>query len=229
MKFNVKTGLFIAATLLTLVFTGCVREPSDSVNQDKIFTDYELFYNANEDKTYARATFRFSNAFGTKLELAGISEVLFEGDILTFNQALAYYEKEMAGLVEQGTFEWTDTEGNQFTNSVSINEIAYPADLDTIDRSAAFELTWVGDELGEMENVTITANGENEGDAQVFVTNDMGSNSIILSKNLLEKIGEGPGTLFMDRRYQPGLTEATSAGGIITGRYRPDNAAVIFK
>ncbi|MCB0683851.1 MAG: hypothetical protein KDC32_23540 [Saprospiraceae bacterium] len=225
-----RTFLFLSlfATLL-LSLNSCVRESSDSVDQDRIFTDYELYYNANEDKTYARATFRFSNALGTKLELAAPSEVTFDGDLLTFNQALAYYEKTLAGFVQSGVFEWKDTEGNVFTNTISINEIGYPVELDTIVRSGSYDLIWTGDPLGDHENVTLTANGENEADAQLFFTNDTGAQNIVLGKDKLEKIGAGPGTLFMDRRYQPALSQATGAGGLLTGRYRPENAEVVFE
>jgi hypothetical protein len=93
----------IATILLTMTFSaGCMREDSSDVNQDKIYAEYELFYNANEDITYARAVFRFSNALGIKLKLATGSEVRFNGDILTFKPALAYYEKSYAGKVMQG-------------------------------------------------------------------------------------------------------------------------------
>ncbi|MBR9922116.1 MAG: hypothetical protein GYB31_14855 [Bacteroidetes bacterium] len=219
-------GLF---SLSLLLLSSCVREPSDSVDQDKIHTNYELFYNANEDITYARATFRFSNALGTKLELAGASIVLFDGEPLSWQPGLAYYEKKITGLQTTGTFEFEDTEGNTYTNAISLSEMQYPADLDTIDRSSSFELIWPGDPLNESETVTLTANGENEGDAKVFFTDDQGANSIILPANKLGEIGDGPGTLFLDYRYVPLITEAPGAGGLITGRYRPVNAEVYFK
>ena len=217
----------IAAVFLFFT-SSCVRETSDNVNQDKIFTEYELFYNANEDKTYARATFRFSNTLGTKLELAEGSEVFFEGDLLTFNEVLAYYEREYAGLVDTGSFEWIDLDGNVFRNAVQINEIQYPDGIDTIGRTASFEITWTGDELANDELVTVTVNGENEGDAKIFVTNDVGANSIILDLDKLQGVGAGPGKIWMDRSYSPVLQEETSAGGRITGRYRPVNLDVIF-
>ena len=45
---------------ITLMATACQTENSADVNQDRIYTQYELFYNANEDITYARAWFRFA-------------------------------------------------------------------------------------------------------------------------------------------------------------------------
>ncbi|MCI5081794.1 MAG: hypothetical protein MRY78_08885 [Saprospiraceae bacterium] len=222
-------NLLLAFSLITLSLFSCNREASESVDQDRIFTEYELFYNANQDKTFARATFKFSNALGTKLELSQPSEVTFNGDLLTFNPVLAYYEKEYAGLVETGTFEWTDTEGNVFKNNIEIHSIDYANTIDTIDRSGSYELNFSGTPLEMLELVTVTINGENELDAQVFTTNDSGSQSIILSKSKLEKIGDGPGTIIMDRSYIPLIQESTNAGGILLGRYRPENQSIQLK
>ena len=44
----------ILFAVLTLFIVSCKRESSADVNQKRIFTQYELFYNANEDITYAR-------------------------------------------------------------------------------------------------------------------------------------------------------------------------------
>ncbi|MEM7038725.1 MAG: hypothetical protein AAF570_17190 [Bacteroidota bacterium] len=212
---------FVAAMLLS---TGCNREDSDSVDQDKIHVTYELFYNQNEDKTYARATFQFSNALGTKLELVNNAEVSFEGDVLAFKQGLAYYEKEYAGFVNTGTFTYMDLDGNTFQNTVTINEIAYPAGLDSLARDAAYELIWQGDALAADEDVIVTINGVLEGDVQSFSTNADGATSIILDRDKLEQLGEGEGTVWMDRRNMPEIQQGTSAGGILLGRYRPTNA-----
>lgn len=226
-KMKTLKNLYLPVLLLTLMFlNACIREESNDVNQDKIHTAYELFYNANEDKTYARAIFKFSNALGTQLQLTSPSEVTFNGDVLTFKNTLAYYEKEYVGMVTTGTFVWTDVNGLAFTNTISIKDINYPAVLDTIPRNAAYEMFWQGDSLSANERVVLTANGVLEGDAQIFSQDNINAKSIILAKNKLELMGQGQGTLWMDRYYEPVLTEKTSAGGLISGRYRPVNKTV---
>ena len=50
---------YIRTALITLLFTSCVRESSDSVDQDKIWTKYEIIYDKNEDQTTVRVEFRF--------------------------------------------------------------------------------------------------------------------------------------------------------------------------
>jgi hypothetical protein len=77
--------------------------------------------------------------------------------------------------------------------------------------------------------VTLTANGPNELDVQVFHQDDLYSTSIVLPANKLQAIGQGKGKLWMDRTFKPDLAQHTSAGGTITGRYRPLNREVYFK
>ncbi len=223
---TIQNYLFAVLLFLVFLFNSCVREESIDVNQDKIHTAYELFYNANEDKTYARATFKFSNALGTNLQLTSPSEVRFNGDVLTFKNALAYYEKEYAGLVDTGTFKWTDTDGQIYENTITFKNINYPANLDTIARDAAYELFWVGDSLSANEKVILTVNGVLEGDAQIFTQSNLNAKSIILALNQLQQLGQGQGTLWMDRLFEPVLVQKTSAGGTIMGHYRPINKTV---
>jgi hypothetical protein len=225
-KFFVFIGL-IAFTAM-YVLNSCQSENSDDVNQDRIFCAYQLYYNANEDKTYAQAQFRFGNVTGTLLELSTPSEVRFNGDLLTFKSALAYYENEYAGFVQSGTFTWKDTQGNEFSNTITITPVDYPANLDTIPRDAAYELFWVGDSLSANHSVVLTANGVLEGDAFIVTQSNLNAKSIILPLNKLQQMGQGQGTLWMDRYYTLDLQEQTSAGGTIKGVYRPVNKQLYF-
>jgi len=211
-----------------MLFNSCIREESSDVNQDKIHTAYEMFYNANQDKTYARAIFKFSNVLGTQLQLTAPSQITFNGDVLTFQNTLAYYEKEYAGYIASGTFVWSDVNGISYTNTVHNKVIDYPANLDTIPRNAAYEMFWVGDSLSANERVVLTINGILEGDVQVFSQNNLHAKSIILALNQLQTLGQGQGSMWFDRYYEPGLTEKTSAGGSITARYRPINKTVFL-
>ncbi|MCB9298911.1 MAG: hypothetical protein H6559_38200 [Lewinellaceae bacterium] len=75
----------------------------------------------------------------------------------------------------------------------------------------------------------LTINGENEGDARIFSTNDVGATSIILAKDKLSQVGQGPGTAFLERSYLPAIREAPGAGGRLTGRQRAENLEVYMK
>lgn len=221
--------LFIFAWVFMILVSSCQRESSADVNQDRIFTHYELFYNANEDITYARAWFRFGSITGTQLELAAPSEVTFNGDKLAFNGLLAFYEKTYAGLVSTGTFIWEDTEGKVFENKVTINSIDFGTMPDSVARNAAFTIPWTGAALGQDEVVGVWINGENEGDAQAAVTIETGATSLIVPANKMAKVGAGPGKIYLERRYAPALPETTGAGGYGAGIYRAQTRNVVFK
>jgi hypothetical protein len=220
---------FIVAFVLITMASSCQRESSADVNQDRIFTHYELFYNANEDITYARAWFRFGSITGTQLELAAPSEVSFNGDKLAFNGLLAFYEKTYAGLTSTGTFRWEDTEGKVFENTVTINPIDFGAMPDSVARNAAFTIPWTGAALGQNEVVGVWINGENEGDAQAAVTIETGATALIVPANKMSKVGAGPGKIYLDRRYSPALLETPGAGGYGAGIYRAKTRNVVFK
>jgi hypothetical protein len=225
----------IASLLLIMVvvagfislYTACKSEPSSDVNQDKIYTEYTLYYDGNADKTYARASFKFSNIAGTLLQLDSPSEVTFNGDVLTFNSTLAYYEKEYAGLKSSGTFIWTDLNGTSYTNAITMKPITFPAVIDSINKDSAFGLTWVGDSLTTDESVTLTAVDASLS-PQIFYQNDLNSQSIILAANQLALLLDGTSTLNFDRYYKPALTSFNTAGGLITGRYRPPQKTAIL-
>lgn len=214
--------LFFAA--ISVLFFSCNRETSDSVNQDKIYTEYELFYEANQDVTYARATFKFSNIIGTKLELSDPSNVTFNGEQLAWQDALAYYELRMQGKVRSGTFVWEDTEGNSYSNQISIREIDFPNQFGPIAKGSSYEFIWQGDSLKEGETVTLTMNADYEGDGRIVTENDLNAISLIIPQNYLDQMATGTVDCWIERFYKitPPL-DATSAGGFIQGRYRAAN------
>ena len=212
-----KTSLLLAIVLL---FTACLREESVNVNQDSIYAEYRLVYEADKDKTFARATFRFGGATGTLLQLSDPAEVLIDQEPMTWKPALAYYERESAGAQTSGTFAYTDLDANTFTNAVTLAKpIAFPAGLDTIAQGAAFTLTWEGDPIQAGELVTVTINGINEGDAKIFTTDNIGANEIILAADKLNGLGVGKGTIYMERFQGQLLQEGTSKSGAVWSRY----------
>lgn len=224
-----RNSIFILSLFSILLAFSCQRESSGDVKQDRIFTHYELFYNANEDITYARAWFRFGSITGTLLELSAPSEVSFEGDKLTFKSVLAFYEKTYAGKKTSGTFRWEDTEGKVFENEVVVHEIDFGAMADTVSRSSALSIPFTGGALAADEAVGTWINGENEGDAQAALTIETGASDLIVPANKLANVGEGPGKIYLERRFAPALMEVTSAGGYGAGVYRAKTKDVVFQ
>jgi len=139
--------------LLVLLFLGlasCNKEDSVDVNQDKIYCDYELFYNQNDDKTHAVARFRFGSVTGTVLELTDSTNasVTFNGEVLPYNVWYNGHHKEYAGQLNSGSFVYTNSNGDEYTNAVPNGEsIAFPSGFDTLTKSIAQTLTWDGTAL----------------------------------------------------------------------------------
>ena len=227
MKIKSLSYLLATVVLVAITLSACQPpESSASVDQDRIYCIYELFYNQNTDITKARATFRFGNPLGTPLYLADNSEVTCDGELLSkIFDGFTLYEAEFAGKKDSATFKWIDVDQKEFANKIYMVEIAYQDSITVIPRNAAYEMFWNGGALikGESVGVVIDAVGNA---SQPFGVNQLGAESIIFSKLQLEKLPEGDATLLMDRKYEIDLQESTSAGGTIYSRYRPDNKTV---
>lgn len=220
MKFNNIRLSFLFLPLISMVMFSCVSEPSADVNQDSIYAEYRLVYSSDDDKTYARANFKFGSGLGTKLELSDPAAVAFEGSKLAWKGLFGYYEKDLAGVTPAGEFEYADLDGNTFLNTVTAaKSIDLPATLDTLKKGSAYTLTWVGDPVGTDETINVTINGINEGDAKVFSTKDPGATSIILEADKIEDLGIGTGKIIIERWTTQALQQGTSKGGATWARY----------
>ena len=223
--------LLIIFSLLCFVFTSCESEGSDDVNQNTIYTDYELFYDANGDKTYAIATFRFGNALGTPLELSGNNTITFNGDDLVYNPVTLNHRKEYAGYIAKGDFEYVNSNGNTFKNTAEFaNVISHPTNIDTITRTGAFTYPFGGGALqaGEIASVTIGSDADAL-NLEVFINANPGSDNFILPLNQLNQLAIGPSYAQMDRQFEKPAAEANDDGGIIRTRYRAKNNSVYVK
>lgn len=225
-----KSSLFGLALLGLAIITNCKKENSSSVKQDRIWTEYTLEYDSLQDKTFARALFRFGNITGTVLELSSPSEVRFNGDLLTKNQVLGLYTLDLAGKHDTGSFVFKDTEGKTFTNRLETAEyIQWPTNEDTFTTTKSQTVNWIGPILIDSGQVFAAIDGENERDLQIWATQDVGAENIILDKEKLGKIGKGPGKGYMTRESYPSNIKAPSAGGRLVGRYKsaPVNVQIV--
>ena len=218
---------FIAVWMLA----GCAGEDSADVNQARIYTDYELFYNANDDVTHAVARFRFGGALGTILELSSSSgaNVTFDGDTLAYSAFWGGHHREYAGNVTSGTFRYTNTEGGLFINSVPTGtSIDYPPGFDgsSLSKSAAYDLVWAGTALAPNDQVGVFIGSWAWGDDALFWTDADGASSIVMGVNGLQNLVTGTAVVYLDRWNATDVTEGTSEGGRIRYKYRAPNAVI---
>ncbi len=215
--------LFAATNLIQ----SCASEDSTNVNQDRIYAEYELYYDANTDKTYASAIFRFGHASGTQLELTAPSQVTFNGDVIPFDATFGYFRKEYAGNVSSGTFVFTDADGNAFTNSVSTDRtIAFPTDMDTIHNVNSYTLVWVGDSIVQHERVDVWMDGPLQNNAEYFMQYLENTNSVVLAANKLQNLGTGSTLCTMERIWEDTAIGVTSAGGKVRVKYKALNRTI---
>lgn len=217
----------ILAAALSIFLLSCEKEDSSDVNQDKIYTVYELFYNQNSDKTVVVCRLRFGGPTGTLLEATGDANVKFNGDIMPYSAIYSGHAKEYAGLVTSGTFVYTNVEGVEFTNSVSsIASIAFPEDFTTITKSSANTLTWVGNALNANERADFFVGTPVWGQDALFFATGQGTTNIIMGVNQMAGLAEGNATCFLDRVKEIPVTEGTSKGGVVRSRYRALNKQI---
>lgn len=224
---NTKFAWVVFALFIGLAFTSCKPEDSDDVNQDRIYTVYELFYNSNTDKTVAVARFRFGNPAGTLLELKTPAYALFNGDTLPYSYLYSGHAKEYAGHITSGDFTYANTEGIIFNNSVpSFDTIAFPASFDTLNKTQAYDLVWEGSALAANQNVGIFVGSWTWGDDAAFFTNTTGANNIVFGVNQMSNLALGTSTVYMDRSTEVTAADAPEAGGVIRGKFRAHNATI---
>lgn len=213
--------------IIPMVLLSCQKEDSSDVNQDTIYTVYELFYNENTDKTVAVVRLRFGSPTGTLLEATGTAQCTFNGDVLPYSTVYSGHAKEYAGLITTGTFTYTNTEGVTFTNSPpTMTTLTHPSDLDTIVKSQANTYTWQGNALAPFERVDLFVGSWLWGQDAIFFATGNGANTIVMGLNQLAGLAVGTSTLYVDRIHEVGITEGNPEGGVIRTRYRPLNIQV---
>jgi hypothetical protein len=225
---NFSKLFFFLSFFAVISIQSCTIEDSSDVNQDKIYTVYELFYNSNTDKTTAVAQFRFGGPTGTILKLTKPAYALFNGDTLSFTALYSGHIKEYAGLVNNGIFEYRNVDEDVFMNDVpAFEEIAFPSDFDTLSKSKAYELSWVGTSLKENQHVGLFVGSWTWGQDALFAQNGLGAKNIILGLLGLSNLSLGNASCYMDRSTEIALIDGTSEGGKIRGKFRALNKEIV--
>lgn len=220
-------ALLSMALLLVITLTSCETEDSADVNQDRIYTVYEAFYNSNTDKTWVVARFRFGGPTGTLLELNEPASVTFNGDELPYNVVFSGHYKEFAGRVTSGEFVYTNVDEVTFSNSLPSSEtIQFPDGLETISKANAFSLEWEGSSLRENERVGLFVGSWAWGQDAAFLQINEGATDLVLGRNQLQNLPDGTSILYMDRTTEVEVGEGTSAGGVVRATFRAENINV---
>lgn len=211
---------FSLFALITLLLFSCAKDKLNIVNQDAVYSLYELYYNKTQDKTTALARFTFGGPRGTLLELADPAQVTFDGDKLIFSKNLESFGKEYLGFKDFGTFKYKDLDGKVFNNIIpKINTIDFNV-ADTIVTDSSHAFSWLGLPVQNLETIFLTIDGTAKDNFETFSTSTIGKTQIILDSTTLQKLGKGLANCTLRRAYvAPTITEGTSKGGKIITYY----------
>src|SRR6056297_2774101 len=170
----------ITVVLLIGITTGCKDEEPEGENKN-VWAYQRLVYDADEDQTYARATFRYDNINGQAIELVPEASITFNGNILNWSSATLTHETQLDGLVESGTFTYTASDGNTYSNTIAVpSPIGFPPELDELFVDSTYVLNWTGEVLEPNERVELILTADNtSGVEQEFTAQGEGETSVV--------------------------------------------------
>lgn len=214
--------------ILFILLVSCKDKDKIDVSQDKIYAEYELFYDGNVNKTYAKAKFKLQGGIASPLKLNSPSDIYFQGESLPYNSALSIYEREISGFVDRGEFVWVDKNESKFTNFVNLRPISFQP-IDTIPRTTSYELTWNGEPLVTGESISLVMTGDNGGIPQVLTLDQLGATSFVISRTALQDINPGMTEIYVERIYNGIPEQKTTAGGAVIAKVRAPTLNVYLK
>ena len=206
--------------LLVLMLGACqsneIAESKD-VNPETIFQQYEVRYAEGDPTVQCTATFRFGGANGTTLVLSEKSSVALDGHQIGVDSSKmrgAYYDMQQPAATFSGkhSFVFTDVHGKTFINPfrfsvVEIDAAAFAENIAAGDLVIPLKNATDGDKL--TVNLHDTASGSNGFDSVLTVVR----NQLIISKTYINKLADGPLTLYITKEQQIPLAQTTREGG----------------
>lgn len=224
--------LVFLSLAMPLSLAGCLTEDAATVDQDRIYADYWLYYDEATDTTTVRAAFRLGHALGTLLRLTGESRVSFEGMPLSFNADLGTHERQIAGLVDGGTFEYVNAEGTVFRNTVGhLEPIALPSDLTELSRAVGATIAWTGSPVAESQSVVVGARTDRILDIQLSSERTFGASTVRLDPAQLDRLPAGTVYVGLQRFEDYAVAEggATRAGAHVWSTYTATERTVTVR
>ena len=205
-------------------FSACKQsEESIDIDQNQIYTIYELEYDQSNDETVAKAYFKKGNAEGSTLALSGQSNVKCNGEEMLTKIDLngTFYKARFDGFVKSGKFVWRNIAGREYTNAVYIeNSIDFSPDFDTLSRNENYDFFWEGEPLSTDEQAELVFLGSKIDDVRRFMQSQPGAGYILLEEKLLKNFSIGETKAWLERKLTLPLEESTLAGGIRLGIYK---------
>ena len=206
--------------LSVLFFTACKKEASINIDQNRIYSDYEVKYDQESNRTTVQATFRVDHNSGKKLELTYPSRVGFNEEAMSWRNLAGIYEAHFSGNITHGSFTYFDAEGNRFDNAgAAINPIDLPYGMNNISKNGNFFLPWNGAALQQGETVEVVISGGSQSGKETFQATVVGASYISLPEYKLDRLEVGTARIQISREKTVSLQQSNLSGGRITSKY----------
>ena len=208
------------AMVSVLFFTACKKENSINIDQNRIYSNYEVEYDQHSNRTSVKATFRVDHNSGQKIELTYPSRVGFDGETMSYRKLMGQYDLNRPGNALSRSIIYYDIDGKEFSNSgQNMSGIDIPAGLNSISTGGNLFLPWVGGPIDSGETVRVTISGSQSG-SKSFTANQVGANYIILDQYKLQDLVAGTATIQIEREFSQSLSQSNLAGGRIKSTYK---------
>ncbi len=216
-----RRSTFAIAILSVLFLTACKKEASVNIDQNRIYSEYELVYDQESNQTTTSAIFRVDHSSGKKIELVYPSRIGFNGESLAYRKMLGQYDNVRSGNNLQGAFSYFDNDQKEYSNSAGeISPIDIPFGMNSISRSGNFFLPWNGAALQSGETVEVIISGGSQSGSKTFNATAVGSSYIVLDQYKLNNLVAGTATIQITRQKTAGLQSSNLSGGRITSIYK---------
>ena len=215
-----KTTIGIALMSL-LFFTACKKEASINIDQNRIYSDYEVTYDQMSNQTTSQAIFRVDHNSGKKIELTYPARIGFNDENLAWRNLGGYYNVKRSGNHLNGHFTYFDVDDNSFINTGAVvNPIDLPFGMNNISKNGNFFLPWTGEALQSGETVKVIISGGSQSGSKTFTATAIGSSYISLEQYKLNQLVAGTASIQIQREKTSALTQSNLSGGRITSTYK---------
>jgi hypothetical protein len=218
----------IAVAFLMIIGLGCQDDQLVAITDGKVYSQLNVRYDKNSNKTAATAAFWKESQSGQRLIFNGNAKILFEDVAMDYRAGDYTYIKELDNFHSPAVFKITDVNNKVFTNTATLNTIDFPLSqkLDTIDSSKPLTIAWAGIPLEKLEIVTLRI-------GTVAAAQDTtGKTSVSLLSSHFTQLGSIKNTVVtitLERSKSPGLTNDLGGGGMMTSQYVATTKSVFLK
>lgn len=226
-----KILLFLPALVLLGACASNETADSSGVKQSEIYQDYSINWNSEVQEWDAYATFRFGGENGTTLRLSEPSNVTINGEKMNEGKMLfggATYRMSGKTWPKTAAFQFTDTDGKVYSNSLTFNPIDFARTEVDASKNAVLGIPLTRDVLATDEIFLYVADTSQQNDRKIklltddaaaLVKYDTAEQLLLIEPAFFDKMADVELALWMKFSKTEDLKSATALGGVISMSY----------